>query len=57
MMVEDALKYPFHGDRTLDTFAVGGVLAVFAAFYCHLVAARYVGLAYARAVGRAGGPL
>ena len=41
----------------LRSYSVVGVLAVFAAFYCHLVAARYVGLAYARAVGRAGGPL
>lgn len=57
MMAEDALNCSFRGDRTPGTFAGGGVLAVFAAFYCHLVAARYVGLACARAGGRAGGPL
>lgn len=41
----------------LRSYTVGGVLSVFAAFYFHLVAARYVGLAYARVVGRGGGPL
>ncbi|WP_121821369.1 DUF4013 domain-containing protein [Halostella salina] len=28
MMAADALKYPFSGDRTADTFAVGGILGL-----------------------------
>ncbi|WP_135820673.1 DUF4013 domain-containing protein [Halostella litorea] len=35
------------------SYDLGGVVAVFAAFYLHLVAVRYVGLAYGRAVGEA----
>ena len=35
------------------SYDLGGVVAVFAAFYLHLVAVRYVGLAYGRAIGEA----
>lgn len=35
------------------SYDLGGVLSVFAAFYLHLVAVRYVALAYDRAVGGA----
>lgn len=36
------------------SYDLGGVVSVFAAFYLHLVAVRYVGLAYGRVVGGTG---